>query len=590
MNQARGTSLTRRVPGFLAMLLAVVLGTATVVGYAQLRRLLLQQNQDRLSATTSLLAELLSTELESGLAQLRGRADSLATSALADGDFAPGASSVLEAAVRERTQSRGIWVQASAGSCLGAVRRDTIETVTSCPDPGETSFDSGASGIGALFASNDEARYRAGVTLEHPEGPVRVTFEEAFTDGQSGALMSSLVAGDAELLLGNAAGDVWTDLGAPVERDVVPEEASPLVRFALDGEDRIGVVASIAGTPWVALIHRNESLVLEPSRAFLWWMGGSGIVILAFGTLLGGALSRRITHPLAEVTRGAEAIAAGDYHQHVEVDRDDEVGRLATAFNVMVTRVETDRATLEARVEDRTRSLKDAQEELIRNERLATIGQLAGGVGHELRNPLGVMTNALFYLDAIVEDPPEKVREYLGILKEQIQTSEKIVTDLLDFARVRAPDHTDVSARDLFESALAHQSPPKSVTVDLELSEPSPSVNADPKQVIQILQNLTSNAMQAMGEAGGTLTCSATRTDGRVVLEVSDTGPGIAPDELERIFEPLVTSKSRGIGLGLAVSRTLAAQNGGSLHVRSEVGVGSTFELSLPVGNQEVAP
>lgn len=590
MTETLGASLTRRVPAFIAVLLAVVLGTATVVGYAQLRRILIQQNEDRLSVSTDLLGRLLSSQLDSNLAQLRVDADSLATVVLDDGSFTPGASSALAGAARARSQGRGLWVEGPGGSCLGLVHQGEIETVTSCPDPDRVTPDPGPSGVGGLFAADGEARYGARITLERPGGPVHVTFEQAFTDKQSATLISSLVAPDAELLLGNAAGDVWTDLGAPVERDVVPDNGGGAVRFMLDGEARIGAAAPIAGTPWVALIHRSESLVLEPSRAFLWWMGGAAIGILALGTLLASALSRRITKPLAKVSRGAEAIAKGDYHQHVDVVRDDEIGRLARAFNTMATRVETDRATLEKRVEERTESLRDAQEELIRKERLATIGQLAGGVGHELRNPLGVMTNALFYLQAVIERPPEKVREYLEILSEQIQASEKIVTDLLDFARVKGADREDVSARKLFESALAHATPPDSVTVDVDLPEPAPSVHADPRQVVQILQNLTSNAIQAMGNEGGTLTCSVSRANGRVVLSVDDTGPGIAPDQLERIFEPLVTSRARGIGLGLAVSRTLAAQNGGSLEVRSEVGVGSTFDLSLPGGAGEEAP
>src|SRR5690606_1723689 len=129
----------------------------------------------------------------------------------------------------------------------------------------------------------------------------------------------------------------------------------------------------------------------------------------------------------------------------------DELGRLAGAFNQMAERVDDRRHSLETQVAERTETLQqalarlsEAQDQLLRQERLATLGQLAGSVGHELRNPLGVMTNALYYLDAVQSDASPKVREYMQILRDQVGVSERIVSDLLDFGRVGSPDRTMV--------------------------------------------------------------------------------------------------------------------------------------------------
>ncbi|MBI5954827.1 MAG: PAS domain S-box protein [Chloroflexi bacterium] len=237
---------------------------------------------------------------------------------------------------------------------------------------------------------------------------------------------------------------------------------------------------------------------------------------------------------------------------------------------------------LEQRVEDRTQELHQAQEQLVRQEKLAVLGQLAGSVGHELRNPLAVIKNALYYLKIVGANGNEKVREYLGIIESEARTAEKIINDLLEFARVKAVDTEVVPASRLVEYVLERHPAPGNVRVTVNIPSSLPMLYIDPRQMEQVIGNLFVNACQAMG-SGGELVITAREEQGMVAIAVRDTGGGIPPENIGRLFEPLFTTKTKGIGLGLAVSRKLTEANGGRIEVQSEVGIGTTFTVYLPV-------
>ena len=237
---------------------------------------------------------------------------------------------------------------------------------------------------------------------------------------------------------------------------------------------------------------------------------------------------------------------------------------------------------LERMVEGRTAQLEEAQEELVRQEKLAVLGQLAGGVGHELRNPLGIINNAIYYLKLVQPDADDKVRQYHAMIEKEVHTADKIISDLLDFARLKSVEREAASVAELVQRVLSRFPVPPSVELALKLPTTLPKVFADPPQMEQVLGNLTVNACQAMPE-GGKLTISARRQKGMVAIAVKDSGVGILPENMEKLFEPLFTTKAKGIGLGLAVSQKLAEANGGRIEVQSEPEKGSIFTLVLPV-------
>ena len=238
---------------------------------------------------------------------------------------------------------------------------------------------------------------------------------------------------------------------------------------------------------------------------------------------------------------------------------------------------------LEEMVNERTRELENAQEKLIRQERLATLGQLAGSVGHELRNPLGVISNAIYFLKMTQPDASATILEYLDIIEKEIHTSDKIVTDLLDFTRIKSIDREPAQVSDLLAQTLKRYPVPAAVEVQLELPGGLPPVYADPSHVIQVLGNLVTNACQAMASGPGKLTLSASLQSDMIAIAVQDTGMGIPPENMGKLFEPLFTTKTKGIGLGLAVSQKLTEANGGRIEALSQFGQGSTFSVYLPV-------
>jgi signal transduction histidine kinase len=238
---------------------------------------------------------------------------------------------------------------------------------------------------------------------------------------------------------------------------------------------------------------------------------------------------------------------------------------------------------LEHEVEERTSQLIEAQEELLRKEKLAILGQLSGSVGHELRNPLGVMSNAVYFLKMVHSEADETTKEYLDIIKYEIDNSLRIITDLLDFARTKTAQLQTVSVRALIDESLGKCTIPKNIELINNLPELMPYLKVDPQQIGQVLHNLIMNAIQAM-PAGGLLTFDSRQdNDGMVRLQIDDTGEGISPENMKKLFQPLFTTKAKGIGLGLVVCRNLTEANGGRIEASSEPGRGTTFTVILPV-------
>jgi PAS domain S-box-containing protein len=243
-------------------------------------------------------------------------------------------------------------------------------------------------------------------------------------------------------------------------------------------------------------------------------------------------------------------------------------------------------ASLEQRVEERTRELRDAQERLLRNEKLAVLGQVAGSMGHELRNPLGVISNAVYFLKMAQADAPDKIKEYLNIIERETNISAMIVADLLDFARIESAQPKAVSLPDLIRQTLERFPAPESVQVMLDLPVDLPNAYTDPRHVIQVLGNLILNAYQAMASTKDAKLVIASRAqDALISIAVRDTGSGVSPENMEKLFEPLFTTRTKGIGLGLAVSKKLIEANGGRIEVESDgvPGKGSVFSVYLPI-------
>ena len=234
-----------------------------------------------------------------------------------------------------------------------------------------------------------------------------------------------------------------------------------------------------------------------------------------------------------------------------------------------------------------------AQDAILQSEKLAAIGQLAAGVMHEINNPLATISACVAAIEGrLAEAEPAlhpAVREYLEIVDREVQRCSRIVDQLLDFSRPKGAAKEPVDLSGLAENALfllKHHRRFKRAPVVRELAEGLAPVRGNAEQLLQVLMALLLNAADAVEQGGGLTvrTARATRRDDEVVLEVADTGAGIAEDDLPRIFEPFYTTKpqGRGTGLGLSICYGIVADHGGRLEVESQLGLGSLFRVVLP--------
>jgi two-component system, NtrC family, sensor histidine kinase HydH len=239
--------------------------------------------------------------------------------------------------------------------------------------------------------------------------------------------------------------------------------------------------------------------------------------------------------------------------------------------------------------------LSDAKDEkMARMAKLAAVGQLAASIGHELRNPLAAVRNARAFVEkslhkgAAPVDP--RVDQFLDLMKRELDASARIIDGLLDFARAREPHRVPCPLRPLVDEALSVIRNPRSIEIANEVEADLPVPHVDRDQIRQVVINLVQNAVEAMdGVEAGRVSVSAASDDGGCTLIVRDNGVGIPADQQARVFEPLVSSKTKGTGLGLAIVSSVVERHGGTIRLRSASREGTEFTIELPRGDVEPA-
>jgi len=356
--------------------------------------------------------------------------------------------------------------------------------------------------------------------------------------------------------------------------------------------------------------RRTQEQVAEMERSALWMMLAVAGVLAVGGGIL---MIRLVERPVGSLIQAMARVEGGDLEVRADLEARDELGRLAGSFNTMVEKLKAARAEIEVYHRQR----------LDRAERLATLGEMAASLAHEIKNPLAGIAGAVQVMaDELPEADPRK--EIMHEILTQVHRLDRTVQDLLAFARPGKPDMEPCDIHQVLDRVLillAENPEAKQVRVVRAYQPGLPRVQADGKQLRQVFLNLILNAVQAM-PGGGSITIATRRIDGGqfvksstsqlgrtrapgsadeltngqsdhstngpaeggwVEVAVTDTGPGIPPAILKEIFTPFVTSKRRGTGLGLSVSRRIVEDHGGRITAESPPGQGATFRVLLPL-------
>jgi signal transduction histidine kinase len=316
-------------------------------------------------------------------------------------------------------------------------------------------------------------------------------------------------------------------------------------------------------------LARARSLVLA---AFLAALAAGALAAAAVGRLL----ASRVTRPLEALRDAAARVAAGDLEARVAARASGEVGELVRAFDRM------------------TADLARSRARLAQAERIAAWREVARRLAHEIKNPLTPIAMSVETLRDAHErgrkDFPEIFDEGTRAIAEEVRRLKKIVDEFSRFARLPAPERAPAAPEELVQAVLGlFPEAPPGVALVRDVAPRLPAVLADRDQVVQVLLNLVQNALEAM-PSGGRVVVSARRAEGGVAFAVADSGPGIAADDLARVFEPYFTTKEGGTGLGLAIAHRIAEEHGGRLEADSAPGRGATFTLTLPAAGPARAP
>jgi two-component system sensor histidine kinase HydH len=302
-----------------------------------------------------------------------------------------------------------------------------------------------------------------------------------------------------------------------------------------------------------------------------------GILLQQLGALVGYFIARRMTRPLSELRLAVDRIAAGqlDAAPAVSTTEKDEIGALADRFNVMARRLR-----------DSQRDTQEAQARLIRSERLASVGECAGSLAHEIRNPLGAVVAAARMLSSRAAQATTYDRERLAtVIADEARRLSRILSDFLVFARPRPlsiqPHSMNALVDEILEllrlDDLAHGR-----TLEWRAGPESGPCELDRDQVKQALWNLLRNALEATAAGGRVLVRTVQGVD-RVTVEIADDGAGIAPERQARLFEPFYTTKKGGSGLGLAIAHRIVSAHGGTISLSSRPGEGTRISVTLPL-------
>jgi signal transduction histidine kinase len=368
-----------------------------------------------------------------------------------------------------------------------------------------------------------------------------------------------------------------------------------------DGTIALGAYATVPDVGWIIYVQQPLSTAYRAADEIRRQIGKILFWVITITVLLSLAVSAHITLPIRELTHAADQLSIGQFEDLPELTlTNDEIGDLGQSFFQMSEslRDKTDelleakeqlekfQGTLENRVRARERELKSAQDELVTKERLAAMGSMASVVGHEIRNPLAVINNSIFFIKTKLvksDKLDDKLGKHVRNIEEEIKQANSIINEILNYSRSRDLKPKVMSINAFLQKTLSTFPFPSHVEVVQDLDRNDPLVSIDDEEMRQAVRNIIGNAIDVMPQAGTLEVRTEVFRNDWVRISLRDTGPGIPPDVLNKMFNPFYTTKARGTGLGLAVVTKALTRHEGRVEVTSQVGKGTLFRLYVPL-------
>ena len=429
-----------------------------------------------------------------------------------------------------------------------------------------------------------------------------------------------------------------SEVGASVDKSAEAcygchEKSMPLSRlnrsdrfriYRADGERVLGVITPIENEPAcsnaachahpagmqvlgvldtnISLAKVDQSLAHEKREM----TAATFVALIAVVFLSGLFVWIVVRNPLRELKAGTDRIAAGNLGYQIPVRAQDEVGELAQSFNDMSNRLQVAQAeitawahTLEERVDEKTRELKQAHQRMLHVEKMATIGKMAAVVAHEINNPLsGILTYAKLVKrwiekNTMTSPKQEEMKGSLDLVASESKRCGELVKNLLSFSRVSPMNLAWCDLNQVIDRCqrlVQHKLEMSGIQMNLNLEQELPAAHCDPAQIEQVVLAMVINAIDAMPQGGNLWISTGVVAGSAIELVIRDDGIGIPEEHLVHMFEPFYTTKeSGGSGLGLAISQNIVERHGGQIDVKSVVGEGTTFKIVLPIDSQRPA-
>ena len=606
-------SIERMLPLLISALLAAVLGGALLLTHATLTRAARQSAADRVRHSAEQLAGLATTSITRLSDELAAAARDSALARAARSSASPRDLDAARAAMEKllSASDTGVSVELwdSTGRVVARAGRDLGGAPLQTGDRGAITLETGRREIpGSPDSTRASALY---IAEGHPhfwlvvpvhDGGRRVgalAREYRIADGErADRALRELIGAGVGAYYQSRGDTLWSTIGgAPIAPPERRDSAQGVLLVHRKGKGQfLSATAPIGGAPIDIVIEMPEETVLAAPRVTVTRLAIISLLLAIVGAFGAWAISRRITYPLARLTRAAENIARGDYATRVPPTGDEELVRLATSFNRMAEEISATRAELEMRASEAHANAADLDRARAEAEAASRAkSDFLAVMSHELRTPLNAIAGYTELIELGLRGPvTDAQRRDLERIRVSQQHLLGLISAVLDLSRIEAGRVSYEISRVALEPFLAGldgliapQAAAKSLVLEHRPIDATLGALADREKLRQIMLNLLSNAIRYT-PAGGRVIVSAEPRGDRVAIMTRDTGVGISPEQLDTIFEPFVqldrslTQVREGIGLGLAISRDLARGMKGELSVESVVGKGSVFTLTLP--------